>query len=149
MEGLFVDLGSGRGRAASHVALATPLRARGVELDEARHAEAAGALAAFAEVAPAAAAKVELRLGDAATADLAGARVVFLNSLCFPAPVLRALVPRLASAPAGALVLSVRALPTCARGLHLLGYVAIETTWNPSIPVFAKESNEFISSKFL
>ena len=59
MEGLFVDLGSGRGRAASHVALATPLRARGVELDEARHAEAAGALAAFAEVAPAAAAKVD------------------------------------------------------------------------------------------
>ena len=134
---LFVDLGSGRGGALLSAALTTPAQALGVELSRPRHEAAERAVARLAAAAPEAAARIRAVQGDLRISPAwHDATVVFMNSACYTPRLMLDVAEALGRwlAP-GALVLSIRKLPGCARGFRKIGAVTAAFTWSRKVPV--------------
>jgi hypothetical protein len=92
----FVDLGSGTGKLALHVAMAVPgVRCRGIEIAGARHEAACDALRRAEAAGLISGGRVDFRHQDLLKADLSDATILFANSTCFSARLLGRLAARI------------------------------------------------------
>eukprot|EP00439_Symbiodinium_sp_Y106_P012346 s3164_g1.t2 len=135
---VFVDLGSGRGRVSTQVVLQSPAHAVGIELSMPRATAASRLQVALQRRDEESSSRLTLLQGD--FRDLtswSSATLVYVNSAAFPAKLLFDLRAAFQRLQPGALVLTVRRLPGCTRGLWPLGAISLPFSWSRDVAVNA------------
>lgn len=131
---VFVDLGSGRGRVPAQVVLQSPAHAVGIELSLSRAAAAARLQGALQRRDEESSSRLALLQGDFREMKTwSSATLVYVNSAAFPAKLLFELRAAFQQLQPGSLVLTVRRLPGCTRGLWPLGAISLPFSWSRSL----------------
>ncbi|MEM7496040.1 MAG: hypothetical protein AAF471_07985 [Myxococcota bacterium] len=140
---VFVDLGSGRGRLVTHLALRSPVRkALGIELSQMRYDESVRALDRIKEQDitdakgnPLDLRRIEFIQGDILKSDLSETDIIYACSTLFPKKLMEGILQKALAIPRSVTLVSLKRYPKHPR-LHHAKTLIVPTTWHLNVPVY-------------
>ena len=140
---VFVDLGSGRGRLVTHLALRSPVRkALGIELSKMRYDESVRALDRIKEqdITDPKGNSVDLRRiefiqGDILKSDLSETSIIYACSTLFPKKLMEGILQKALTIPRSITLVSLKRYAKHPRLYHAKTLI-VPTTWHLNVPVY-------------